>query len=119
MVFLVGPIIHDGDTILAVKLLQPLSLLCGTELMGNPAPSIEWFDPNNESVSNTFREELSNDDETGIRLNISDALEVDDGIWTCIIKVEATNVNLAPTGEVQSTVLVGQRISQIEVFIVG
>lgn len=63
---------------------QPLMLLCGTNLDGNPRPTISWIDPKGRTVQNSSHYRYI-DDAMGVVLNLSCLSHYDVGNWMCVL----------------------------------
>ena len=109
-----GPDILPGPMQVAVRLGDPLSLVCGTNLMSNPSAAITWRDPN--GVVDNTRYDLVNDG-TGIRLNFTNTISSDTGTWTCSVLVEGNNVTVG--NKTQPRLLIGERNITIDLTVVG
>ena len=115
-----GPEIEYGPTERAVRLGDPLMLLCGTGLDSNPRATVMWLDPAGGVVADNDRYDLIQDDAGIVRLDFNRTIDTDMGIWTCSIRVEGVNVTLPNGGGITPTRLIGsERSRSITLYIVG
>ena len=77
-----GPVQHW------VLLGEDVSLICGTALVSNPQAIISWVAPDGTRVLDNSRYNLENGPDT-VRLNITNSVMNDTGMWRCEIKVES------------------------------
>ncbi len=95
-----------------------MSLLCGTHLQSNPDPIISWWDPRGDLVTASDRFSFIND-ATGVRLNIINATEVDNGTWVCNLTVTAQNLSILSESDVLAELDVGHTQYNIDLLVVG
>jgi hypothetical protein len=75
-------------TLVYVLLGNPLSLVCGRGLESNPEASITWLDTNNMAIMDNDYYDLENGREV-VRLNFTQTILNDTGIWTCEVVVRS------------------------------
>ena len=69
-----------------------VTLICGTDLRGNPKPTVEWFTNTGETVNDQCFS-TSNDSDT-VSLTIYGATLNDSGIWSCVVSSNLTTGQL-------------------------
>ena len=99
---------------------ESLSLICGTGLDSNPQATITWTAPDTTTIAmNTGRYTLDNGPD--VRLNFSQTIMSDAGIWVCDVRVMSvqTAVSNGSLIEVDSTVIGAPIIRNIQLIIIG
>ena len=116
----VGPEFDRGVTRRAVLLGDPLSLVCGRNLVSNPMATVEWRDPNEILVLDNARYDLEDGPEV-IRLSFTRTIEADDGEWACRVRVADTDVSVVQNNElvIQPTANIGTETVRITLTVVG
>ena len=113
-----SPTSTRGDFEYTVHLGDRVSLPCGTQHLSNPAPSIVWHNPGGNFVVDSDSYDIIND-ATGLRLNIANTTNTDNGTWTCSVIVEAQNVNVPPNGRLVPVLRVGMANFAIRLAVIG
>jgi len=85
---IVGPDITLGASVVATLEGDNATLICGTNLTGNPEPTIQWMDNNNTEVRRNDSRFVFNDGPEIVSLDISNVTVEDDGMWICNVQVE-------------------------------
>ena len=62
--------------------------MCGTGLDSNPPANITWTAPDGITIVDNARYGIENGPEI-VRLNVTQTILSDNGVWTCNIKVES------------------------------
>ena len=113
----VGPHFLPGSMEQAFRLGGPFFLLCGTNLMSNPAATSQWRDNEGNVVDGssgyTFGINV-----TGIWLNSPTTQLNNRGIWRCTVEVVGINVTLSDNRVVPS-LMTGRATNNISLIIVG
>ena len=99
-----GPDITLGPSVVATLEGDNATLVCGTNLTGNPEPTVQWMDNNNTEVRRNDSRFVFDDGPEIVSLSIFNVTVEDDGIWRCIVQVENAsevqqNVTLTAVGK--------------------
>ena len=86
----VGPTIVPGDDRVPVAVGGDVTLLCGRDPRGNPAPVAEWRDNNGTVVPDGGRYSIVSDS-SEVSLSIQGVTANDAGDWQCSLTVEVGN----------------------------
>ena len=85
-----GPEFETQDTLeRVVQLDHPMSLVCGTNIISNPQPTVIWNSPLGIVVPSSNA--ILFNDSSIIGLNVTRLNHDHKGIWTCIVKVSIEN----------------------------
>ncbi len=116
---IVGPSIERGPEQRAIPVGEPLSLVCGTNLMSNPQASIRWID--NQGVDVTSPSRLNTfANNTLVSLEFDNTTSQDTGTWSCVVTVVGTDVTQpSPGGGVTPSVTIGEVTINISLTVVG
>lgn len=106
-----------GPSTQAVLEGHPLSLLCATNVLSNPQPTITWTDPSGMEIASNSRIATVTDS-TGVRLTFADVTMADNGTWTCNIRVESFNVR-GPGGITYQHILIGEELIPVDLLVIG
>lgn len=103
--YAVGPSIVPGISEQGAALDSSFSLLCGTNLQGNPTPHVSWLDPKGNNISlignPRYHPHIHG---TEVMLEIKNFNFLDQGIWTCILQTEGFNISTTGDGSSSSVV---------------
>ena len=109
----VAPNITLGPSIAAAVSGDNVTLICGTNVTGNPEPTIEWIDNNNTEVNRSDGRFVFVDGPEIVSLIVYNVTEEDEGVWRCIVQVENItdadiehNVTLTVVGKTCKTLVV-------------
>ena len=99
-----GPDITLGPSVVATLEGDNATLVCGTNLTGNPEPTVQWMDNNNTEVRRNDSRFVFDDGPEIVSLSIFNVTVEDDGIWRCVVQVENAsevqqNVTLTAVGK--------------------
>ena len=84
----VAPNITLGPSIAASVSGDNVTLVCGTNVTGNPQPTIQWIDNNNAEVNRSDSRFTFVDGPEVVSLTIYNVTVEDEGVWRCIVRVE-------------------------------
>lgn len=84
----VAPSITLGPSIAASVSGDNVTLVCGTNVTGNPQPTIQWIDNNNTEVEISDSRFMFVDGPEVVSLTIYNVTVEDEGVWRCIVRVE-------------------------------
>ena len=102
----------------AVRLGDSVSLLCGTNIVSNPAAIVTWLDPLGRDIAQDPRfRALSS--ESSVALEITSATRADEGEWTCVLRVEGTNLRRLEGGVDPNITIIGEERLSINLTVVG
>lgn len=113
-----GPSLTAGPDVQVAIDGEPLSLLCATDLLSNPEPTITWTNPSGKDLANDNPRIQAITDSNGVRLEFLNTTHQDSGIWRCGIRVEGTDV-LGPGGAISPSLLIGEETVSINLIVVG
>ncbi len=106
----VGPSIERGPEQRAIQVGQPLSLVCGTNLMSNPQATSRWMDNLGVDVTSGYRLNTFGNS-TLVSLEFNNTMSQDTGTWSCVVTVNVT--------EVTPSVTIGEVTIDISLTVVG
>ena len=79
-----------------------VTLVCGTNVNANTAPTVAWLDNNGAMVSDGGRYSLNNGPDS-VSLTITNVMAGDDGSWSCEVSAgsltKGRTMNLTVVGE--------------------
>ena len=81
------PSITLGPSIAASVSGDNVTLICGTNLTGNPEPTIQWIDNNNTEVNRSDGRFVFGDGPEIVSLMIYNVTVEDEGVWRCSVQV--------------------------------
>ena len=119
MAYADGPDVVQGPAERAVRLGDPVMLLCGTDLDSNPQATVRWTSPAGQPITNNDRYDLTQNNAGTVRLDFTNATIGDRGIWVCNITVSAMQVSQPNSDMLLSETTVGTFISEITLHLVG
>ena len=109
----VVPNITLGPSIAASVSGDNVTLICGTNLTGNPEPTIQWIDNNNTEVNRSDSRFVFVDGPEIVSLTIYNVTVEDEGVWRCSVQVENItdadiehNITLTVVGKTCKTLVV-------------
>ena len=109
----VVPSITLGPSIAASVSGDNVTLICGTNLTGNPEPTIQWIDNNNTEVNRSDSRFVFGDGPEIVSLTIYNVTVEDEGVWRCSVQVENItdadiehNITLTVVGKTCKTLVV-------------
>lgn len=109
----VAPNITLGPSIAAAVSGDNVTLICGTNVTGNPEPTIQWIDNNNTAVNRSDGRFVFVDGPEIVSLMVYNVTEEDEGVWRCIVQVENItdadiehNITLTVVGKTCKTLVV-------------
>ena len=99
---------------------DPVSLVCGTSLVSNPAATISWSDIQGMEIQNAGRYTFNNGPDT-VHLNFSFTRANDTGVWICEIVVIDNDVMTASEGRLvpRDNKEIGEEMYSIMLTVVG
>ena len=68
-----------------------VTLLCGTNLVGNPIPVVQWFSNTGNEISPSNDNFSINNGPNFVSLTIFNATQNDNGTWNCVLTLNASN----------------------------
>ena len=102
-----------------IQLGDSLSLVCGTDLDGNPQAIITWTAPDGTPIRDNTRYNLENGPQF-VRLNFTHTIPSDNGVWVCEIVVESEQ-DVIVDGQLtrRDSSPIGQTVVNIELVVIG
>ena len=87
----VGPELTSNSSTFATLQHDSVTLVCGSTLIGNPPPVIQWFSNTNNEINQTDDQFVVNNGPEIVALTILNASQSDDGIWHCVLTSNTPN----------------------------
>ncbi len=88
--YLDGPDIEATETSFAAAEGVNTTLVCGTNLVGNPVPSVHWRDSRANTIDTNDTAYIFNNGQELVTLTILQAQLNDSGNWTCVLSSNVT-----------------------------
>lgn len=114
-----------GPTWVNAELNQNIRITCFTQIESNPAATVTWSGPHGNVISSSDPGYSLICNSTGAYLQIESFSDDQEGLYTCIVRVEGTNVatvnGIVPNlliGEIPHTVIVARQSKSISLMIV-
>lgn len=101
-----GPDLFVGPHRINASLTETVSLFCGTAT-SNPRYTVSWRDSHGNFIQSGVNRRTIINEDNSIRLNISNFMISDEGVYTCIVSVQGSNVSTAD-GTIVPSILVGE-----------